>query len=56
MNYYYNVVIGDDCQFPSNQLVFTFSSLNEALKFTKKILETSDYCISILKLEDNDNE
>ena len=55
MNYYYNVVIGDDYKFPPNQLFFTFYSLNEALKFAEKILETSDYCVSIIKLTETEN-
>lgn len=54
--YYYNLIIGDDYPISSNQLVFTFDSLEEALECAKKIINNSSYHVSILKLEDNEDE
>lgn len=54
--YYYNVIISDDYPLAANDLVFTFYSLKEALEYARTILEISDYCVSILKLEDNEDE
>ena len=54
--YYYNLIISDNYPSPDNQLVFTFNSLEEALEYAKTILEISDYYVTILKLEDNEDE
>ena len=51
---FYNVVVTEDeYEDPYySQLVFSFNSLDEALKFTEIILQTSDYIVKILKIED----
>lgn len=54
--YYYNLIISDDYPISNNQLVFTFNSLEEVLDYAKKILNNSSYYVSILKLEDNEDE
>ena len=39
----------------SNQLIFTFYDLDEAINFAKKILYESNYHIEILQFEEKGN-
>lgn len=51
----YNVVVTDGVSSQyENQLVFTFSSITEAIIFTKHILNISDYNIEIIQISENE--
>lgn len=53
---YFNVVVKDDSfvKHSSNQLVFTFESVEDAVSFAKEILLNSNYHIEILQFEDKE--
>lgn len=54
--YHYKLIVGNNSPLSNNQLVFTFNSLKKVLEFAEKIINNSSYYVSILKLEDNENE
>ena len=51
---YFNVIVKDTIMddINSNQLIFTFYDLDEAIKFARNILCESDYHIEILQFEE----
>ena len=54
---YYNVIVKDTIteEFGSNQLVFTFYNIDDAVSFAKEILIESSYHIEILQFEDTED-
>ena len=53
---YFNVVVKDTVmqEMNTNELVFTFYELDEAISFAKNILEESSYHIEILQFEEKE--